>query len=221
MTEAGLWCERELGYRFENPDFLARALTHRSAGGKHNERLEFLGDAVLGLAAASFLSECFPSASEGELTKIRSRLVDETWLAAAGRRLGVAGHLMLGRGEEQSGGRAKPSILAGALEALAGAVFVDGGWEPARAFAVRVFPPPAEIDAAGSDAKTRLQEVCQQRFRDTPSYHLVERSGPPHRPVFTAAAHLGDRCLARGRGSTKKGAEQKAAEGALAAMEEG
>lgn len=218
--------QEALGYRFRERALLDEALTHRSWANEHpgstgidNERLEFLGDAVLGLAAADYLSDSLPSATEGELTKIRSSLVDETFLAGVARRIGLGLHLRLGRGEDCSGGREKPSILSGSLEALVGAVFLDAGWERARDFVRSLFPAPNLLDNAPSDAKTRLQELCQDRFRDTPRYSLVEKSGPAHRPVFTAAVHLGDRCLGQGGGCSKKAAEQAAAEGALDELE--
>jgi ribonuclease-3 len=173
---------------------------------------------VLGLAAARHLADEYPPAREGELTRMRAALVGEPALAAAGRDLGLGGRLCFGRGEERSGGREKPSILAGALEALVGAVFLDGGWRSAYRLCRAIFRGPAgDAIAAGQagDAKTRLQELCQERSRETPEYALVEKSGPAHRPRFVAAARLGGRVLGRGEGWSRKSAEQAAATAAL------
>jgi ribonuclease-3 len=219
--------EERIGHRFRRPELLTAALTHRSAvaerpgeGAADNERLEFLGDAVLGLAAARHLAEEHPSAREGELSRLRAALVGEPALAAAARELGLGAHLRFGRGEERSGGRDKPSILAGALEALVGAVFLDAGWRTAYRLARTVFRGPAAKAVAaggGVDAKTRLQELCQRRWRETPAYAVVERSGPAHSPRFVGEALLGARVRGRGEGGSRKGAEQAAAAAALAA----
>ena len=222
--------EERIGYRFRRPGLLAAALTHRSAAAERppgeaedNERLEFIGDAVLGLAAARHLAEEHPSAREGELSRMRAALVGEPALAAAASELGLGVLLRFGRGEQRSGGSGKPSILAGALEALVGAVFLDGGWRSAYRLCCAIFRGPAgEAIAAGQagDAKTRLQEFCQERERETPGYVLVEQSGPAHRPLFVAEARLGERVLGRGEGRSRKSAEQAAAAAALAAVEE-
>lgn len=218
--------EERIGHRFRRPDLLAAALTHRSAAAERaggpaedNERLEFLGDAVLGLAAARHLAEEHPGAREGELSRLRAVLVGEPALAAAARELGLGAHLNFGRGEERSGGREKPSILAGALEALVGAVFLDAGWRIAYRLARAIFRGPsgkALAASGGVDAKTRLQEICQRRWRETPAYAIVERSGPAHNPRFVVEALLGARVLGRGEGGSRKGAEQGAAAAALA-----
>ncbi|HWR98651.1 MAG TPA: ribonuclease III [Candidatus Methanoperedens sp.] len=218
--------EERLGHRFRRPELLAAALTHRSAAverpgeaAEDNERLEFLGDAVLGLAAARHLAAERPGAREGELSRLRAALVGETALAAAARDLGLGESLRFGRGEERSGGREKPSILAGALEALVGALFLDAGWRSAYRFARAIFRGPAGTALAadgGIDAKTRLQEYCQRRWRETPVYAVLERSGPAHSPRFVVEALLGGRTLGRGEGGSRKGAEQAAAAAALA-----
>ncbi len=220
--------QERIGYRFRDPARLREALTHSSRAHEdrdrataHNERLEFLGDAVLGLAAARYLEKLFPGAAEGELTRRRASMVREEGLAEAGRRLGLGEHLLLGRGEERSGGRRKASILAGAVEALAGAVFLDGGWRAAYRLASKVFPSPKEVTGAAgtaADPKTRLQELCQGTRRETPSYRVVSRSGPSHRPAFTVAVLVGEEVLARGEGAAKKSAEQDAARRALAVL---
>ncbi|HEY5997746.1 MAG TPA: ribonuclease III [bacterium] len=220
--------EERIGHVFRKPELLAAALTHRSAaveqagdGAEDNERLEFLGDAVLGLAAARHLAEVHPKAREGELSRLRAALVGETALAAAARELGLGGSLRFGRGEERSGGREKASILAGALEALLGAVFLDAGWRAAYRLARSLFsgPAAAALAAGGVDAKTRLQELCQRRWRETPAYAVMERSGPAHRPRFTVEARLGARALGRGEGGSLKSAEQAAAAEALTTLE--
>jgi len=218
--------EERIGYRFRRPGLLAAALTHRSAAAERppgeaedNERLEFIGDAVLGLAAARHLAEEHPSAREGELSRMRAALVGEPALAAAASELGLGVLLRFGRGEQRSGGSGKPSILAGALEALIGAVFLDGGWRSAYRLSRAIFRGPAGrgLDAGrAGDAKTRLQELCQQRRRETPVYAIVERSGPAHEPRFVAEALLGEHVLGRGEGKSRKGAEQSAAAAALA-----
>ena len=223
----GVSLEERIGHRFRRPELLAAALTHRSAAAERpagetedNERLEFLGDAVLGLAAARHLAVEHPGAREGELSRLRAALVGEPALAAAARELDLGASLRLGRGEERSGGREKPSILAGALEALVGAVFLDAGWRSAYRLARAVFRGPAgQALAAGGglDAKTRLQELCQRRWREAPTYAVVERSGPAHRPHFAVEARLGGHLLGRGEGGSRKGAEQAAAGAALAA----
>jgi ribonuclease-3 len=220
--------ETRIGYRFRRPALLASALTHRSAAAERpvgeaedNERLEFVGDAVLGLAAARHLAAEHPTAREGDLTRMRAALVGEAALAAAARDLGLGAQLFFGRGEARSGGGEKPSILAGALEALVGAVFLDGGWRCAYRLCCAVFRGPAGrgvADGQAGDAKTRLQELCQQRHRGTPGYALVEQSGPAHRPRFVAEARLGDRVLGRGSGWSRKSAEQEAAAAAIAAV---
>jgi ribonuclease-3 len=223
---AGSPLEERIGYRFRRPALLAAALTHRSAAAERpagdaedNERLEFVGDAVLGLAAARHLAGEHPAAREGELSRMRAALVGEPALAAAARDLGLGALLVFGKGEGRSGGGEKPSILAGALEALVGAVFIDGGWRSAFRLSREIFRgSPGEALAAGrdGDAKTRLQELCQQRHRGTPVYAIVESSGPAHEPSFVAEARLGDRALGRGSGRTRKAAEQSAAAAALA-----
>jgi ribonuclease-3 len=217
--------QERIGYRFRRPELLAAACTHRSraaeeqGGAPDNERLEFLGDAVLGLAAARWLSDRRPASREGELSRLRAALVGERPLALAARGLDLGACIRLGRGEELTGGREKPSILAGALEALVGAVFLDGGWRSAYRLARAVFTGPAGgavAEGSVGDAKTRLQERCQERSRETPVYALVGRTGPAHRPRFVAEVRLGERALARGEGGSRKEAEQAAAARALA-----
>ncbi len=215
--------EAGLGHRFARPEYLAVALTHRSFGvdAPNNEKLEFLGDAVLALAMSDLLMTRFPDASEGELSKIRASLVNADVLARKARELDVGSALRFGKGEEKSGGREKVSILASAYEALLGAVYADGGYEAARAMVEHHFAGDIEehLTVGLRDYKTRLQELTQRLFRETPLYTLVEESGPDHAKRFVSEIALGGRCYGRGLGRTKKAAEQAAAGEALAALE--
>jgi len=210
-----------LGHDFARLEPLEVALTHRSFGeGPNNEKLEFLGDAVLSLAISDLLMARFPDAREGELSKMRAALVNAEVLARKARELGLGLALRLGKGEERSGGRDKLSILAAGYEALLGAVYVDGGYEAARRvieahFAAEV----AEEPSAGlRDYKTQLQELTQRLFREMPTYTLVEESGPEHDKRFVAEIAIGGRPCGRGVGRSKKTAEQAAAMVALAAL---
>ncbi len=220
--------QRFLGYNFRDPKLLLEALTHSSyaherpqAAAQDNERLEFLGDAVLGLAAARYLVQTLPMAEEGELSRMRAVLVREEWLAAAARMISLGDFLRLGRGEDRSGGRRKSSILSGATEALIGAVFRDGGWRSAYRVSLKFFREPLlaeEVLRQAADAKTHLQELCQERFHLTPSYRLVSQAGPSHHPRFRVEALLGKKVLAEGEGLNKKEAEQAAAAAALESL---
>jgi len=219
--------QRQIGYDFRDEALLDEALTHSSFSnenpdcrGRNNERLEFLGDAVLGLAAAHHLCDLLPDAREGELSLQRVRLVSEKSLAAAARHISLGDCLLLGKGEEHSGGKEKQSILADAAEALVGAVFRDGGWEEAYSVVGRIFLQALEGDVAAAvhDAKTRLQERCQEEHGTPPRYRLLSQEGPPHQPLFTVAVILDGRVLAEGSGGSKKEAEQSAAGKALEEM---
>lgn len=215
--------ERRLGYAFRRPELLATALVHRSSTRRsgHNEKLEFLGDAVLGLAVSDLLMEAFPQAEEGELSRRRASLVNARALAVRGSELGLGAALRLGKGEEKSGGRRKPSILAGAYEAVLGAVYLDGGYPPAREIVARHFT--ADLlggpEASPIDHKSRLQEITQRLFRETPRYALVETSGPEHDRDFVAELRVCGKLRGRGSGKTKKEAEQRAAMQALRELE--
>lgn len=216
--------ERRVGHTFADRSRLFVALTHRSASGRidqNNEKLEFLGDAVLNLAISDLLMSRHPDAREGDLSKIRASVVNAVVLAEKARALDLGAHLRLGRGEERSDGRSKESILSSAYEALLGAVFLDAGFETARAVVTRDFAADLEADAGRdfADPKTRLQELTQRRFRATPAYVLVESSGPDHAKAFETEIRIDDRVLGRGRGRTKKGAEQEAALRALELLE--
>jgi len=202
-------------------------LTHSSYANElgeieDNERLEFLGDAVLDLALADFLYRRFPKRDEGELSKIRAVVVSRPVLAQAARRLELESHLLLGKGEELAGGRERPSILAAALEALFGAVFLSHGYEQARALAERLLGQEAERYAAARspDYKSLLQELGQRRYGALPAYDLVQSEGPEHDKVFTVSVELGG-SKAVGRGRSKKEAEQAAAKRLYLDLEEG
>jgi ribonuclease III len=221
MTAAREPLEAALGHRFARPDQLVVALTHRSYGeGPNNETLEFLGDAVLALAISDLLMARFPDAREGDLSKMRASLVNAEVLARKARALDLGRWLQLGKGEEKSRGRDKESILASAYEAVLGAIYVDAGYEPARAVVEVQFS--ADVGEQGMtgqrDYKTQLQELTQRLFRETPSYTLVEESGPDHDKRFVSEIAIGGRPCGRGIGRTKKMAEQAAAMQALAGL---
>jgi ribonuclease III len=221
MTNARDALEAALGHRFARPDRLVVALTHRSHGeGRNNETFEFLGDAVLALAISDLLMARFPDAREGDLSKMRAALVNAEVLARKARALEVGRWLRLGKGEEKSGGRDKESILAAAYEAVLGAIYLDAGYEPARAVIEAQFTGDlGEHAAVGQrDYKTQLQELTQRLFRETPSYTLVEESGPDHEKRFVSEIAVGGRPCGRGIGKSKKTAEQAAAMQALAAL---
>lgn len=217
-----------LGRRFRDRALLRQALTHRSSAHEsgerdaHYERLEFLGDAVLGFLAAEMLFRRDATADEGTLTRRKQAVVSSVALAEASRRLGLGEEARLGRGEESSGGRAKPSILADLFEAVLGAVYLDGGVRAARAFVRRHLGAELEAAcaeaAAGTDHKTRLQEMLQGSRRETPVYRTVATSGPAHRRSFEVEVLAGGAVLGRGRGGSRKLAERDAAQAALAAL---
>ena len=203
-------CER-LGYAFRDSELLKTALTHRSAtngDGQSNQRLEFLGDAVLGLAVAEAVYKRFPLGSEGELTSLKSRFVNNQHLADVARVLDLGSFLRLGKGEVRGGGRRKPRILADALEAVLGAAFLDGGLDAACRVADRCIL--RDQPAAQSKSKSRLQEWLQAGGRELPEYSVVSEEGPPHRRVFGVEVRSGSQ-RARGRAFSKKQAEEQAA----------
>ncbi len=212
--------QNQLGYRFKNPALLVRALTHvsydRRGNAGHNEVLEFLGDAVLDLAVSDLLIRQNPDKSEGSLSKMRAALVNSAVLAekAAGLKLGSL--LRLGKGEERSGGRNKKSILAGAFEALLGAIYEDGGYAAALAAVERYFADDVTGKRLGQhDYKTRLQEISQMLFRAPPSYRIVSETGPDHEKLFVTEITVGGKVLGKGEGKSKKQSEQDAAKKAL------
>ena len=213
-----------LGHEFCDESLLLMAVTHSSwvheNDGEDYERLEFLGDAVLQLCCTHLLYERFGRAREGELSRLRSRLVSTHALAAVGRRLALGGVLRLGVGEEATGGRDRPKVLAGAVEALLGAVFTDGGFAAANQVVTEWLREPIEALAAEGlgtwkDPRSRLQERAQAAEGMTPTYAVTERGGPPHDPTFVVEVRLEDRVLGRGEGSSKREAARRAAEEAL------
>ncbi len=210
--------EAALGYRFADRELLRTALTHRSAAissGADYERLEFLGDAVLDLVIADFLMRRFPQAREGTLSKLRASIVNTTTLADKARALGIDRGLRLGKGEEHSGGRQKPSILAGAFEALIGAIYLESGFETARRVIETLFESEPESASAQRDYKTELQEAAYRYFGTHPVYELMSETGPEHAKRFTSRVLIGNREFGLGEGSSKKQSEQAAARRAL------
>lgn len=218
--------EAALGHRFSDPALLERALTHSSAGeaGRpDNQRLEFLGDRVLALLTAEALLERHPAAAEGDLAPRLNALVRKETCAEIAEALSVGAHLRMARSEALSGGRRKAALLGDAMEALIGAVYLDGGLEASRAVFERHWR--ARLEALGEaaapiDAKTALQEWAQARGMTPPSYRMVERAGPDHAPRFTIEAELASGAQARATGASKRAAEQTAAAELLAAVEE-
>jgi ribonuclease-3 len=217
--------ERALGYKFRNPELLTLALTHRSYANEnglpdHNERLEFLGDAVLGTVAAEWLFRRHPEMPEGDLSKRKSYLVSAPVLAGLADDLGVGKSLLLGVGEERSGGREKPSLLADSAEAVLGAIYMDGGLAPVRELVSRLLAQVVEERPRihETDTKTRLQEALQARGWSLPEYRLVAEMGPDHEKRFVVECRVCDRAAGRGEGRSKKIAEQRAAAEALESL---
>jgi ribonuclease-3 len=216
--------QRVLGHSFAEPALLAAALTHPSYAAENPaatdyERLEFLGDAVLGLAVAERLFESFPDAREGQLTRRKIAAVSGTRLAAAARDAGLERAIVLGRGEQGSGS-VKDSILENVLEAVLGAVYLDGGLHAVRRVIDRVLGDITAVEEAPpADPKSALQELTQARGLGLPRYHLVESSGPPHAPRFIVEVCVAGRAIGRGEGSSKRAAEKAAAARAIAALE--
>lgn len=204
-----------IGHGFVNQGLLAQALTHRSAGAPHNERLEFLGDSVVNLLVAEALFERWPKADEGALTRARAELVREAALAAIARQLELGARLTMGPGEMKSGGHRRDSILADALEAVVAAIYLDAGFEACRAVVLPWFEPLLEALPVGrpeKDAKTRLQEWLQARQRPLPGYELVAETGDDHAKSFLVRCLTQDPPLmAEGEGSSRRNAEQLAA----------
>ncbi len=207
--------QQRLGHRFEREELLARALTHRSFGAEHNERLEFLGDAVLSLAVSALLYQRFSGSDEGDLTRVRAHLVREDSLHRAALALGLPEVMRLSEGEMKGGGAQRPSILADAVEALIGAVFLDGGYAPAQALVQRLFGDviaATEVDAWTKDAKTELQEWLQARRLPVPAYRIVATRGEKHAQTFEVECAVATLGLAEaGEGRSRRAAEQEAA----------
>jgi ribonuclease-3 len=214
-----------IGYHFADPELLEQALTHRSAAKDHYERLEFLGDAVLDFLAAERFYKAMPDAEEGELTRVRARLVRRQTLAEVARGIGLGALLYLGEGEIKSGGRERDSILAAAVEAVLGAVYLEGGIDACRHCFLRLFQSHLQSISqheTPKDAKTRLQELLQARRLPLPKYTVVELAGAPHAQRFTVACHVrGLPEMTHGSGSSRRLAEQEAARKALDLLDHG
>lgn len=213
--------EKIIGYQFKTPELLRQALTHSSyANEKHkkqsdNERLEFLGDAVLELVSSEFLFKNYSKMPEGEMTKFRASIVCEPTLAFCTKELDLGKYLYLGKGEDLTGGRTRKSILSDALEAVIGAIYLDGGFENARDFVHRFILVDVEHKKLFHDSKTILQELVQGNYKEELHYVLVGEEGPDHDKKFMVEALIGDRVIGHGTGHTKKAAEQEAAYEAL------
>lgn len=223
-----------LNYRFNDPGLLLQALVHRSfvhenphMEQKDNERLEFLGDAVLGLCISHLLLMSFPEYNEGDLSRLRSSIVNERELARLAFEMNLGSYLQLGKGEEMTGGRQKSSLLADSLEALLAAIYLDGGMEPAREVVKRLFHAyldPEHMDhplkTLDKDYKTQLQELTQARFKLTPIYALEAEQGPDHDKTFFMSVTLGGKVLSHGSGKSKKEAQQEAAQKAIETLDD-
>lgn len=220
--------QEKLGYSFQDIPLLAEAMTHRSFSNEFqaeelpdNERLEFLGDAVLDLVVSQHLMSSHPDAPEGELTRIRAEVVAMPSLARLARKLDLGRCLMLGKGEERSGGRDKSNLLADALESLIGAIFMESGFDKAQKVVLPLFVPLLAQAAAREDQdfKSRLQEHAQAAQGELPVYKLVNATGPPHDRTYQVEVYLQNRLEGAGQGRSKKGAEQAAAEAALSSLD--
>lgn len=220
MIEAA---QAALGVRFKNPELLRLGLTHSSYAYEtdtleYNERLEFLGDSVLGLAITEYIYNRFPETPEGGLAKLRANLVRAETLAKVAGGLGLGEFISMGRGAEQSGGRRNLSILADCLEAVIGAIYLDQGFDIAGPFVIKLFEECIEEQAEREDQgdpKTNLQELTMEKWGTLPDYRIVDQHGPAHKPKFSATVSIRGKVLGRGFGTSKKRAEQLAAEEAL------
>ncbi|MDX1517739.1 MAG: ribonuclease III [Woeseiaceae bacterium] len=224
MDKAQTWLQSTLDYTFRDAGLFEQALTHRSASGESNERLEFLGDAVLDTVVSELVFRAFPNAAEGDLSRLRSSLVKDTALARLAVELGLGDWLILGSGERKTGGHRRASILADALEALIGAVYLDAGFEASRKLIEKAFgdrfydlPDPKEL----RDPKTRLQEWLQARQFELPDYSLVDVSGQAHAQTFEVQCSInGIEATTRGSGSSRRQAEQKSARAMLETLQQ-
>lgn len=209
-----------IGYTFHDPSILRRALTHPSFGPDDNQRLEFLGDAVLQYLMSDILYAAHPEWREGQLTHHRALLVCEAALSQVAQELHVGRFLRMDKGEALTGGRDKPSVLCDAMEAILAAVYLDGGLDAARQIILRCWPKPEDVQRPMQDSKGALQELLQRDGGDTPTYDIIAQDGPPHNRTFEAAVYRYGIELARGVGRTKKQAEQAAALAALEKLKE-
>lgn len=219
--------EETLGYRFQDIALLENALTHSSYANEHhaehiqsNERLEFLGDSVLGMVVADYLFRNFPALPEGDLTRLRASLVCEGNLVLVAGQWNLGSYLKLGKGEEVCGGRERPSIRADAVEAVLAAVYLDGGIAQARRIIQKfILDNIGQVQEVGRDYKTALQELIQRKSGQTLTYHLIGQSGPDHAKTFEMEVRLNGSPIGSGKGRSKKDAEQSAAKAALAVLE--
>jgi ribonuclease-3 len=224
LDKALSWLAKTLDYQFHDQQLFEQALTHRSASGLSNERLEFLGDAVLDFVVSEFVYDALPQADEGDLSRLRASLVKDTTLAQLASELGLGEHLILGSGERKSGGHRRDSILADALEAVFGAVFLDTGYAASRKVVENAFgdrlrdlPDPSEL----RDPKSRLQEWLQARQMTLPEYDLVKVTGEPHRQQFEVRCKVvGSKSTATGNGASRRSAEQESAQRMLSNLTE-
>ncbi|MCR5468932.1 MAG: ribonuclease III [Lachnospiraceae bacterium] len=219
--------ESNIEYTFKQPGLLRQALTHSSYANEHkmkkgadNERLEFLGDAVLEVVSSEYLFLNYPSMPEGDMTKLRASLVCEPTLADCANEIKLGDYLYLGKGEDKTGGRERKSVLSDALEATIGAIFLDGGFTNAKEFVLKFIMTDIEHKKLFHDSKTILQELAQGEFGENVVYELVGESGPDHKKTYITRVSLKSRALAEGEGSTKKASEQAAAYKALAILDE-
>lgn len=220
--------QHRIFHQFKNQELLERALTHKSFANEnrvpaHNERLEFLGDAVLGLVISEYLMKNCPDSDEGDLSRLRAAVVSEPALASLAREIGLGSYLLLGKGEEQTGGRDKDSLLANSLEALIASIYLDAGIAAVEAFVIRFFEEMIKKTCASRgtlDYKTELQELCQERLKQLPEYRIVSETGPDHQKQFEVELSVKGDVYGHGIGKSKKEAEQRAAKEALGKLRE-
>jgi len=218
--------QHRIAYTFKNPGLLTQALTHKSYANEnkvpdHNERMEFLGDAVLTLVVSEYLMKSCPDSAEGDLSRLRAAVVSEPALAIVARTIGLGNSILLGRGEEQTGGRDKDSLLANCLEALIASIYLDTGKDASEAFILRFFEETIRKTCSSRstlDYKTELQELCQERLKQLPEYRVASETGPDHQKQFEVEVWSNGKLSGRGIGRSKKEAEQKAAKEALARL---
>jgi len=215
--------EEVTGYCFKNKELLREAITHKSFSSEsdsrgHNERLEFLGDSVIGMVVSGYLYRRYSASDEGHLSKIKSALVSRPSLARWALALGLGEHLFLGVGENLTGGKQRASILSNALEAVVGAIYIDGGLAPAEKF-ITAWLAGQKVELLEADHKSALQEKIQKKHKTPPEYEVLDAQGPEHEKVFTIRVKLGRKVLGLGRGRNKKEAEQSAVESALIYLE--
>ncbi|MCK9419315.1 MAG: ribonuclease III [Nitrospirae bacterium] len=220
--------QQRIGYTFKDAELLERALTHKSYANEnrvpyHNERMEFLGDSVLSLVISEYLMKTCPDSTEGDLSRLRAAVVSEPALAAVSRGIALGDHLLLGKGEDQTGGRNKDSLLSDCLEALIAAVYLDSGKDAAESLVIRLFEEvitKSSTSGGSLDYKTELQELCQEQLKQLPEYRSVSETGPDHQKLFEMEVWVKGQLSGRGLGKSKKEAEQRAAKEALAMLSE-